>query len=183
MGFLAKLKKLLTVQRKRELLEKKDEVVNSSPSLNRRDLEYARRVGRWEELSEQIRTIQANTTVLLERVPDVVLTDKGFHTGIGELFSAVRNLMNSSPDRPQAQAVEKVAEAAEDLALSLREQEILEFLEFRVRSTAWEVGYVVGISRSRCNQILKNMQRRGMLVTYKHGRKIVFVIARKLSQG
>ena len=161
--------------------EERVEHMNTSDKLNTRDLKYAKEIGKWDVLGDSIRQINENTVVLLERIPETVLTERNFGFYMNELFNKLNTLgryveqLNTSPEEKRGDILKKMEVVIDEAVGDAREINIFQFLDWRGRSTAREVGYVIGLSRSRTNQILKSMK---MLRSEREGKIVYFSIRR-----
>ena len=193
MGFLANLrarfrgKKADSSVQLLNTSQERVEQMNTSDKLNARDLKYAKEIGKWDVLTDTINKIHENTTVLLERIPETSLTERNFGFYMNELFNKLNTLgryveqMNTLPEEKQNAVMEKVGflrDCLVDIETDgdVREIEILRFIDWRGRSTAREVGYVLNLSRSRTNQILKGLENRNVLGSEKEGKIVYFSI-------
>lgn len=100
MGFLAKLRARFKGKKadssvQRTVHEQQNEQL---PDLNRRDLQYAREIGRWESIALQIQEISKNTTLLLERIPERVLTERSFGKTFGRSFGKMYGMIYNLPE-------------------------------------------------------------------------------------
>ncbi|MEM5799653.1 MAG: sigma factor-like helix-turn-helix DNA-binding protein [Candidatus Aenigmatarchaeota archaeon] len=136
------------------------------------------------------------------RVPDKVLTEKRFQDeldsndeffkeldsirkSIDELKIAISNQQLSTAINSNQQLstainscqqlaiLEKIRRSADSLEQSMREKEILKQLNGSKLSSE-EIGGILGISRSRANQILIEMEKKGLVYRIKYGKKILW---------
>ena len=69
--------------------------------------------------------------------------------------------------------MEKIRKSADNIEQNIREREILKHLNGKKLSSE-DVGNILGISRSRANQILIEMERKGLIYRIKYGKKILW---------
>ncbi len=136
------------------------------------------------------------------RVPDKVLTEKRFQEEVDsnenfykelesirqsieslkiiinnqQLSTVVNNNQQLSTvvnNNQQLAILEKIKKSTESLEQNMREKEILKQLNGSKLSSE-EIGDMLGISRSRANQILIEMERKGLVYRIKFGKKILW---------
>ncbi|MEM0473547.1 MAG: hypothetical protein QXF88_02400, partial [Candidatus Aenigmatarchaeota archaeon] len=173
---------------------------------NRRDLQYARRIGQIEQMANDIALIKEKITGLDikfdMRVQDKVLTEKRFEEevnsnedffkeleeirkSIDHMRSVINNqqlsttinsnqqLSTTINSNQQLKILKKIEKSAENLEYGLREREILKQLNSSKLGSE-EIGDLVGISRSRANQVLIEMEKKGLVYRIKYGKKILW---------
>ncbi|MBU5689688.1 MAG: winged helix-turn-helix domain-containing protein [Candidatus Aenigmatarchaeota archaeon] len=187
-------------------------VVNNNQQLstvdfyNKRDLQYARRIGQIEQMANDIAMIKEKITGLDikfdMRIQDKVLTEKRFEEEVNsnedffreleeirksveemkiiinnqQLSTVVNNNQQQSTvvnNNQQLKILKKIEKSADNLESSIREKEILKQLNGS-RLSSDEIGNLIGISRSRANQILIEMERKGLVFRIKYGKKILW---------
>ncbi|MFH8080672.1 MAG: hypothetical protein QXO84_02215 [Candidatus Aenigmatarchaeota archaeon] len=136
------------------------------------------------------------------RVPDVVLTEKKFDKEIGsnedfykeleairqnieilkEIISNQQQLTAINRNQQQLTAINRnqqmkilddIKRSAEFLEDNLRQKEVLKHLDDKKLSSE-EIGNLLGISRSRANQILLELEKKGLVYRIKYGKKILW---------
>ncbi|MBU5688169.1 MAG: hypothetical protein KQA41_03015 [Candidatus Aenigmarchaeota archaeon] len=136
------------------------------------------------------------------RVPDKVLTEKRFQDELesnDEFFKELDSIRKSIDElkifisnqqlstainsnqqlstainsNQQLAILEKIRKSADSLEQSMREKEILKQLNGNKFSSE-EIGDLLGISRSRANQILIEMEKKGLVYRIKYGKKILW---------
>ena len=166
---------------------------------NLRDLQYARRMGQIEQIATDIATIKEKITGLDIkfdlRVPDKVLTESRFDEEISssediykelnaiksyilELKRIVNNCQQLSTvinSNQQLSTLEKLEKSAENIESSFREKEILRHLKISKELSTEDIGKLTQISRSRANQILLEMERKGLVSRIKYGKKFLWI--------
>lgn len=158
-------------------------------SYNKRDLQYARRIGQLEEMSEDVSDIKDKLTALDVkfdmRVPERVLTESKFEDAVLEskdIFKEIESIKNSLNEleetitnNQQLSTVRNIRESAENIELDLREAEIKRILG-KERLGTKELGKRLGLSRSRTNQILLEMESEGNVSRVKYGKKYLWKV-------
>lgn len=156
---------------------------------SKRDLQYARRIGQLEKLSEDISNIKDKITQLDVkfdlRVPDKVLTENKFDeevAGTGNVFSEFDNVKQGINElrkiiisKQQITTREKAEELVGGRETDLRETEIKNML-IGERITASELGNRIGLSRSRTNQILLQMEQKRVVSRLRYGKKFLWYV-------
>jgi len=136
------------------------------------------------------------------RIPDKILTEKRFEEevssnedffkelekireSIEELKRIVNNQqlstvvnnnqqLSTTINRNQQLALlEKIRKSTENIEQNMREREVLKHLSGNKLSSE-DIGKILGISRSRANQILIEMERKGLIYRIKYGKKILW---------
>ncbi len=156
---------------------------------SKRDLHYARRIGQIEEMSENVSTIKDKLTALDVkfdlRIPDKLLTEKKFEeetlegrdilVEINAIRKSVEELEKAITNKQQLTAIETIKESTDKIEFDLRETEIRKIIR-QDRLTTEELGKRVGLSRSRTNQILLEMQTKGLVSRAKYGKKYLWTV-------
>jgi predicted XRE-type DNA-binding protein len=136
------------------------------------------------------------------RIPDKILTEKRFEEEVNsneEFFEELENIRKNIEElkiiisnqqlstvvnnnqqlstvvnnNQQLALLEKIKESAENIEQSMREKEVLKHLNGSKLSSE-EIGSLLGISRSRANQILIEMEKKGLVYRIKYGKKILW---------
>jgi Fic family protein len=136
------------------------------------------------------------------RIPDKILTEKRFEEevssnedffkelekireSIEELKRIVNNqqlstVVNNNQQlsttinrNQQLTLLEKIRKSTENIEQNMREREVLKHLNGNKLSSE-DIGKILGISRSRANQILIEMERKGLIYRIKYGKKILW---------
>ncbi len=158
-------------------------------SYSKRDLHYARRIGQLEEMSEDVSKIKDRLTALDVkfdlRVPEKVLTEKKFEEevleskDIIEEIEAIRKglseLERAITNKQQLSTIGSIRESAERIEIDLREAEIKKNMKGERLATD-ELGKKLGLSRSRTNQLLLEMEKKGMVSRVKYGKKYLWSV-------
>jgi uncharacterized membrane protein len=136
------------------------------------------------------------------RIPDKILTEKRFEEEVSsnedffkelekiresieelkriinnqQLSTVVNNnqQLSTTINRNQQLALlEKIRKSTENIEQNMREREVLKHLNGNKLSSE-DIGKILGISRSRANQILIEMERKGLIYRIKYGKKILW---------
>ncbi|MEM5878768.1 MAG: hypothetical protein QXF12_07885 [Candidatus Aenigmatarchaeota archaeon] len=215
MSFKDFMKNILGIKRSSTVVNNNQQLsttINSNQQLstvdvyNRRDLQYARRIGQIEQMANDIALIKEKITGLDikfdMRIQDKVLTEKRFEEevnsnedffkeleeirkSIDHMRAVINNqqlsttinsnqqLSTTINSNQQLKILKKIEKSAENLESGLREREILKQLNGSKLGSE-EIGELVGISRSRANQILIEMEKKGLVYRIKYGKKILW---------
>lgn len=158
----------------------------STEKFNQRDIQYARRIGQIEQMSLDISDIKEKLTGLDVkfdlRVPDKVLTEEKFKKELDESVDIFRELEKI---KEAINKLGKTITSSQQLSpiittlppkkeeVSTKEDEILRHLTVD-KLSAEVLGKKINLSRSRTNQILLEMQNKGLVSRIKYGKKYLW---------
>lgn len=156
---------------------------------SKRDLHYARRIGQIEEMSENISRIKDRLTSLDAkfdlRIPDKMLTEKRFEDEviaskdlldeIEAIRQSLGQLERAIINKQQLETITDIRKSTEIIETNLREVEIRRNLKGE-RLTTDELSKRLGLSRSRTNQLLLEMEGKGMTSRIKYGKKNLWTV-------
>ncbi|MCS7134828.1 MAG: hypothetical protein NZ893_00085 [Candidatus Aenigmarchaeota archaeon] len=95
--------------------------------------------------------------------------------GIRKLTAINRNQqqLTAINRNQQLRILENIRKSADSLEQNMREKEVLKQLENQNLSSE-ELGGLLNISRSRANQILLDLEKKGLVYRIKYGKKILW---------
>ena len=167
----------------------------STEKFNTRDLMYARRIGQIEKIAMDISDIKEKVLGLDIkfdlRVPDRVLTEEKFKKEIDEssdIFKEIEELKksierleriitNNQQSSPIITSSVKplLEKDSKEFKEDYKEKVILNALKNQ-KLTAEELGRKINLSRSRTNQILLELKKKGLVSRIKFGKKYLWML-------